>query len=129
MIWLIGQIALRTGLGSLLSSLVAYALIAALAAGGFWAWSAHKYHAGYSAGSAHERVAWEEQRKRDLAKQTAKVAEDQRKIDQIEADNLALQGQLAETRAALETAIHAEGADKKPAMSKGVARALNGVGR
>lgn len=92
-------------------------------------WGAHKYNAGYSAGSAHERQAWVDQREEDQAKQLAKVAADQRKINQIEADNLALQGQLAETQAALETAIHAEGADQKPAMSKNVAKALNGVGR
>jgi uncharacterized protein HemX len=118
-----------TGLSSLLSAVIAYAVIAALAGGGIWAWSAHKYNTGYNAGASHERIAWEEQRKRDLAKQAQKIAQDQAKIDQIEAENAALESQLANTQEALETAIHADGADQKPAMSKGVARALNGVGR
>ncbi|TGV26324.1 hypothetical protein [Mesorhizobium sp. M4B.F.Ca.ET.143.01.1.1] len=112
-----------------LDSLVVYAVIALVAGGGFLLWSAHKYNAGYADGSSHERAAWVAQREEDQAKQLAKVAADQRKIDQIEADNLALQGQLAETQVALETAIHTEGADQKPAMSKNVAKALNGVGR
>lgn len=112
-----------------LDTLVVYAIIALLAGGGFWAWSVHKYNAGYSAGSAHERQAWVNQREEDQAKQLAKVAADQRKINQIEADYLALQGQIAETQNALDEALAADGADQKPAMPKSVAKALNGVGR
>jgi uncharacterized protein HemX len=122
-------IARSTGLSSLLSAIIAYAVIAALAGGALWGYGAWKYHEGKTQGVSQERIAWEEQRKRDLAKQAAKIAEDQRKIDQIEAENQALESQLANTQEALETAIHAEGADQKPAMSKNVARALNGVGR
>ena len=83
----------------------------------------------YAAGASHERQAWIDQREEDKAKQLAKAAADQRKIDQIEADYLALQGQLAETQNALEEAIKSEGADQKPAVPKSIAHALNGVGR
>ena len=118
-----------TGLSSLLSAVIAYAVIAALAAGGFWGYGAYKYHEGKTAGAAGERAAWVAQREEDQAKQLAKAAADQRQIDQLEAEYLAIQGQLTETQNALEEAIHAEGADQKPAMSKNVAKALNGVGR
>ena len=129
MTWLIGQIVTRTGLGSLAASIAVYAIIAALAGGALWTYGYHKYSAGYAAGSSQERAAWIAQREEDQAKQLAKVAADQRRIDQIEAENAALESQLANTQEALETAIHVDGADQKPAMSKGVARALNGVGR
>lgn len=112
-----------------LDTLLIYAVIALLIGVGCIWWSAHQYNKGYDAGQSHERIAWEEQRKRDLAKQAAKVAADQAKIDQIEAENQALESQLTETQNALEEAIHADGADQKPAMSKNVAKALNGVGR
>jgi len=118
-----------TGLSSMLSAVISYAMIAALAVGGFWAWSAHRYNEGYTAGAAKERSAWVAQREEDEAKQLAKAAADQRAINQIEAEYLSIQGQLADTQSALEEAIHAAGADKKPAISKGVAKALNGVGR
>jgi len=127
MTFLVTWIASRTGLGSLLSSLIAYAAIAALAGGALWGYGAWQYHEGKSAGATAERTAWIAQREEDKAKQLAKAAADQRRIDQIEAEYLAVQGQLAETQTALEQAIHAEGADKKPAMSRGVARAVNGV--
>jgi hypothetical protein len=122
---MIGAIARFLGL----DALIVYAIIAALAGGGIWAWSQHRYNVGYNAGSVHERALWVAQREEDKAKQLAKVAADQRKIDQIEADNLALEGQLAATQEALEIAIHAEGADQKPALPKSIAKALNGVGR
>lgn len=122
---MIGAIAKFLGL----DSLVVYAIIAVLAGGGIWAWSAHKYNAGWSAGELHERQAWEETRKRDLAKQAAKIASDQEKIDQIEAANLALQAQVAEAQNALEEAIKAEGADQKPALPKSLSKAVNREGR
>ncbi|RTM07395.1 MAG: hypothetical protein EKK31_11570 [Hyphomicrobiales bacterium] len=122
---MIGAIARALGI----DSLIIYAVLALVIGGGFLWWSAHKYNEGYSAGSAKERTAWVAQREEDQAKQLAKAAADQRAINQLEADFLAIQGRLAETQSALEGSIHAEGADKKPAMSKGVAKALNGVGR
>lgn len=129
MAWLIGQVALRTGLGSLLASIAAYAIIAALAGGGIWAWSAHKFDQGYSAGELHERIAWEKVRDEALAKQAAQKASDQARIDQIEAEYQLLQEQLNQERAenALEEAIRKEAADQKPALPKSISRALNGV--
>jgi hypothetical protein len=126
--WLIGFIVKRTGIGSLLAELAIYAVVAPLAGGGIWAWSAHRYNVGYDVGQSHERQAWEEQRKRDLAKQAAKVASDQAKIDQIEAENAALERTLDQRRAqaALDAAI-AEAAESKPAIPKSIAKALNGI--
>lgn len=126
---IITWIATRTGLGSLLASIAAYAVIAALAGGGIWAWSAHKYNSGYDAGQSHERIAWEETRKRELAKQAAQKAADQARIDQIEAEYLLLQQQLdaARAEAFLEEAIRKEAQADKPALPKGIAHALNGV--
>lgn len=121
---MIGAVARFLGL----DSLIVYAIIAVLAGGGIWAWSAHRYNAGYNAGSAHERIAWEETRKRDLAKQAARIAADQARIDQIEADYQVLQQQAAESQAAqaaLEEALR--GADQKPVMPKSISKALNGV--
>ncbi|MBZ9873066.1 hypothetical protein LB542_19655 [Mesorhizobium sp. BR1-1-9] len=122
---MIGTIARALGIDTLLI----YAVIALLAGGGIWAWNAHKFNQGYSAGELHERQAWEKERA--LLERLAEVERKakQAKIDQIEADNLALEGQLAETQNALEEAIRANGADQRPAMSKGVAKVLNGIGR
>jgi biopolymer transport protein ExbB/TolQ len=129
MVAVIGWIAARTGLGALLSSLIAYAIVAALAGGGIWAWSAHRYNVGYAAGEIRERTAWQRQRAIDLAKQAADIADKQRKIDQIEADYHAAQQELeaAKADAALEAAIRKEAADQKPAIPKSIAKALNGV--
>lgn len=110
------------------NTIVTYAVIALIAAGSLWGWGLHKYESGKSAGASQERAAWVAQREEDQAKQLAKAAADQRKIDQIEADNQALEGQLAESQNALEEAIHAAGADQKPALPKSIAHALNGIG-
>ncbi len=112
-----------------LDSLLVYAVIALLAGGGFWAWSAHKYNAGYSAGEIHERQAWEKVQREALAKQAAQKAADQARIDQIEADYLALQERLNQERAeaVLEEAIRKDGQDQRPALPKSISRALNGV--
>jgi len=125
-IYWIGKV---TGLNSIVSAILGYVIVAALAGGGIWAWSAHKYDQGYSAGQSQERIAWEETRKRDLAKQAARVASDQARINQIAADNLALQQKLDAEKAdaALEAAIRKEAADQKPALPKSIAHALNGV--
>lgn len=106
-----------------------YILLVVAVAGLIFGYGALEYSKGKSAGTATERAAWVAQREEDKAKQLAKAASDQRRIDQIEADNLALQSQLAETQNALEEAIHAEGSDQKPALPKALSKALNGVGR
>lgn len=112
-----------------LSTIAVYAVIALIAGGSFLGYGALKYHSGKTAGATQERQAWIDQREEDKAKQLAKAAADQRKIDQIEAENLALEGRLAETQIALDEAIKAEGADQKPALPKSISKALNGVGR
>lgn len=128
---LIGLIITRTGLGSLAATIAAYALIALIAGGSLWGYGLYKYENGKSVGVSQERIAWEETRKRDLAKQAAKTASDQAKIDQIEADNLALQQQIDadKANAQLEEAIRKEGADQKPALPKELAKAINGAGK
>lgn len=128
MTWIIGQIALRTGLGSLVASLIVYVAIAVFAVGALLGYGHHKYSEGRAIGASTERAAWVSQREEDRAKQLAKAAADQRKIDAIEADNQALQGQIAETQNALEDAIRAQPSNP-PAIPRSVARAINGVGR
>ncbi len=131
MMWLIGQIALRTGLGSLLASLAAYALLAALAGGGIWAWSAHKYSAGYSAGELHEKQAWEEQRRKMIALAEADRARKQAEIDRIEADYLALQERLNQERAEAALAEASRNSKSKDVIGlpREVGRELNKIGR
>lgn len=129
MVAIIAWVARSTGLSSLLSTAIAYAVIAALAAGGFWGYGAYKHHQGYSLGSAQERAAWEKEKADTLAAQSAQRAADQARIDQIEADYRTLQERVAQehAEAALETAIRKEHADQKPAIPQSIARALNGV--
>jgi hypothetical protein len=125
-IYWIGKV---TGLNSIVSAILGYAIVAALAGGSLWGYGAYKYESGKSVGINQERIAWEETRKRDLAKQAARVASDQARINQIAADNLALQQKLDAEKAdaALEVAIRKEAADQKPALPKSIAHALNGV--
>jgi hypothetical protein len=131
MTWLIGQIALRTGLGSLLSSLVAYALIAALAYGSFWAWSVHKYNEGYADGAAHERAAFAKQREEDLAQQAADKRKTQAEIDRIAAEHQ-LEAQRRKDEQAdadLKKAQDASATKQNICLPREVGRALNRVGR
>jgi hypothetical protein len=129
MVTLIGWIARATGLSSLISAVIAYAVIAALAGGGFWGYGAYKHHQGYTAGSAHERAAWEKEKAATLAAQAAQKAADQAKIDQIEADYRTLQERVDQehAEAALEAAIRKERADQKSAIPQSIAKALNEV--
>jgi hypothetical protein len=122
-------LARSTGLSSLLTTIIAYLVIAAIVGGSFFGYAALKYHAGYSAGSAHERDAWEKEKAATLAAQAAQKAADQAKIDQITADYRALQERERQARAeaALEAAIRKEQADQKPAIPRSISRALNGV--
>jgi hypothetical protein len=131
MVILIGWIARATGLSSLLSTLIAYAVIAALAGGGFWAWSAHRYNIGYDAGQSHERIAWEEQRKRDLAQQAADKKATQAEIDRLAAE-LRLHAQKRkddQADADLKKAQAASTTKQNVCLPRNVGRALNKVGR
>jgi hypothetical protein len=129
--WLIGQVALRTGFGRLLSSLIVYgAIIAAIVIGCLW-WSAHQYNRGYSAGQSQERIAWEEQRKRDLAKQAADKAATQAEIDRLAAE-LQLEAQRRKDEQAdadLKKAQDASATKQNICLPREVGRALNRVGR
>jgi len=126
---LILWIARATGLSSLFSAVLAYALIAALAGGALWTYGYHKYSTGYAAGSSHERAAWEKEKAETLAAQAAQKAADQARINQIEADYRALQERQSQKQAeaALEAAIRKEQAEQKPAIPRSIARAINGV--
>jgi hypothetical protein len=129
MVALIAWVGRATGLSSLLSAVLAYVLIAALAGGGFWGYGAYKHHQGYVAGSAHERAAWEKEKAETLAAQAAQKAADQARINQIESDYRALQERESQKQAeaALEAAIRKENAEQKPAIPQSIAKALNGV--
>jgi uncharacterized protein HemX len=131
MTWLIGQIALRTGLGSLLSSVVVYAIIALVAGGALWGYGYHKYSAGYSAGTAHERTAWEKQRDKDLARQEADKKATQAEIDRLEAE-LQLDAQAKKDEQAdadLKAAQEASATKNETCLPREIGRALNREGR
>jgi uncharacterized protein HemX len=131
MTWLIGQIVLRTGLGQLLASVLVYAVIAALAVGGFWGYGAYKHHQGYSAGTSHERKAWEAQRDKDLAQQSADKKATQAEIDRLEAE-LQLDAQARKDEQAdadLKAAQEASPTKANVCLPRNVGRALNREGR
>lgn len=128
---IITWIATRTGLGSLLASIAAYAIIAALAGGGIWAWSAHKYNAGYSAGEVHERTAWQKQRDIDIAAREAERKATQAEIDRLTAE-LQLDAQKRKDEQAdadLNKELAAAPGGKQICLPRKVARALDKVGR
>jgi hypothetical protein len=112
-----------------LSTIAVYALLALIAGGAFLGYGQLKYQLGKTDGISQERIAWEETRKRELAKQAAQKAADQARIDQIEADYLALQEQLNQKIADdfLEEAIRKDAQDSKPVFPKSVAGALNRI--
>lgn len=86
-------------------------------------------------GAVSERVAWEEARRRMLAEQEKRRAEQQAAINRAEADYLAQKSADNLTIQALEDALSAEKTDApaavsdRPAFSRRVSRALNQVGR
>jgi hypothetical protein len=120
-----------TGLSSLLSAVLAYSLIAALAGGTLWGYGHHKYSQGYDSGASHERAAWEVQREKDLAKQAADRKAAQAEIDRLEAE-LQLDAQErkdAQADADLKKAQAASATKKNICLPREVGRALNKVGR
>lgn len=128
---LILWVARATGLSSLLSAVLAYALIAALAGGALWGYGHHKYSQGYDAGAIHERAAWEAQREKDLAKQAADRKAAQAEIDRLEAE-LQLDAQERKDEQAdadLKRAQAASPTKKNICLPREVGRALNKVGR
>lgn len=127
MIALIAWIGRATGLSSLLSTLIAYALIAALAGGSLWAYGAYKHHQGYAAGSAQERLAWEEARRREIAKREEQRRQAQAKIDQLEQDYLDQKARADSAMAELEAEISK--ASPNPVFPKSLAESLNRIGR
>lgn len=131
MMGVITFVAGRLGVSSLLATVATYAVIAALVGGGFWAWSAYKYNAGYTAGELHERTAWQKQRDIDIAAREA-----ERKATQAELDRLAAELQLDAQRrkdeqadADLAKAQAASPSKKQICLPRNVGRALNKVGR
>lgn len=119
------------GLSSLLSGLIAYAVIAALAVGGFWGYGAYKYHEGKTAGAAGERAAWVAQRDKDLAQQEADKRATQAEIDRLEAE-LQLDAQKRKDEQAdadLKKAQEASPTAKNICLPRNVGRALNRIGR
>jgi hypothetical protein len=124
-------IARSTGLSSPLSTIAAYALIAALAGGALWTYGYHKYSTGYAAGSSHERIAWERQRDKDLARQAADKKATQAEIDRLTAE-LQLDAQKRKDEQAdadLKKAQAASATKKNVCLPRNVGRALNRVGR
>lgn len=132
-LWIAG----RTGLGSLLSGLIAYAVLLALAGGAVWAWSAHKYNEGYAAGEVHERADWQDRMRLARIAQEAEAktrqadidAAAQQYIDQQDVDALkisALEDELAKEKA---NAKASGGGSACVATPRGVSTRLNSIGR
>jgi hypothetical protein len=131
MTWLILMLMEKTGLGKLVASLIVYGAIIGAAVLGYWWWSDHLYNSGYLAGTAHERTAWEAQRDKDLAQQSADKKATQAEIDRLEAE-LQLDAQArkdAQADADLKAAQEASPTKGNVCLPRNVGRALNKVGR
>lgn len=131
MVAIIAWIGRATGLSSLLSAVIAYAVIAALAGGALWGYGSHKYSQGYDAGASHERTAWQKQRDKDLAQQEADKRATQAEIDRLAAE-LKLDAQKRKDEQAdadLKKAQDASSTKKNICLPRNVGRALNKVGR
>ncbi|KRB22664.1 hypothetical protein [Mesorhizobium sp. Root172] len=113
------------------NTLITYAVIVALAGGGIWAWSAHRYNEGYSAGETHERTAWQKQRDIDIAAREAERKATQAEIDRLTAE-LQLDAQKRKDEQAdadLNKALAATPGGKTICLPRKVARALDKAGR
>lgn len=132
-LWIAG----RTRLGSLLSGLIAYAVVLALAVGAVWSWSAHKYNEGYSAGEAHERSDWQDKMRLARIAQAAEAKTRQADIDAAAQEYIDQQDVDALKISALEDELAKEKANAKPskgqpacvATPRGVSTRLNSIGR
>ncbi|RWF66829.1 hypothetical protein [Mesorhizobium sp.] len=133
-LWIAG----RTGLGSFLSGLIAYAVVLALAGGGFLAWSAHKYNQGYAAGEAHERADWHDRMRLAAIAQAAEAKTRQADIDAAAHEYIDQQDVDALKISALEDELAKEKANATPpnkgqpacvATPRGVSTRLNSIGR
>ncbi|RUU81294.1 hypothetical protein [Mesorhizobium sp. M7A.F.Ca.MR.362.00.0.0] len=114
-----------------LSTIAVYGIVALLAGGGVWAWSAHKYNQGYAAGETHERTAWQKQRDIDIAAREAERKATQAEIDRLAAE-LQLDAQKRKDEQAdddLKTALAATPGRKQICLPRKVARALDRAGR
>lgn len=108
-----------------------YAGLAALAALGIWSWNQHTYNKGYSAGETQERIAWEEQRKKDQAALDVAKKAAQAAIDELASDRqLAAQAEKdAQANANLAKELAASPSKKLVCLPRKVGRALNRIGR
>lgn len=121
-------------------TLVVWAALIALAAGGVWAWGIYQHHTGFREGRAIERVAWEKAM-RDLREQMdAERRQAQERIDRIEQDYLEGRKRDAVLIADLEAAIaqmetedaeadNAAGPVCRPAIPRGLSKQLDAIGR
>lgn len=133
---MITAIARFTGIPTLL----VWAALIAIAAGGVWAWGSYQHHAGVREGRAIERVAWEKAM-RDLREQMdAERRQAQERIDRIEQDYLEGRKRDAVLIADLEAAIaqmetedaeddNAAGPVCPPAIPRGLSKQLDAIGR
>jgi len=130
------------GVQTLAASLIVYGGAAALAGGSLWGYGAYKHHAGYVAGVAHERAAWQEHLRLAAIAQAAETKTKQADIDAAALDLINKQRADQETIASLELALlHEKDQDNvppdpaKPAscrpagISAGVSTRLDAVGR
>ncbi|TIT40200.1 MAG: hypothetical protein E5W76_17220 [Mesorhizobium sp.] len=133
-LWIAG----RTGLGSLLSGLIAWTLVFALAGVAVWGWSVHKYNDGYAAGEAHERADWQDRMRLAAIAQAAEAKTRQADIDAAAQEYIDQQDVDALKISALEDELAKEKANATPpnkgqpacvATPRGVSTRLNSIGR
>ena len=113
------------------NTIVTYAVIALIAAGGLWGWGLHKYETGKSAGAAQERSLWQAQRAKDQAALDAAKQAAQDAIDALSSERQ-IAAQDAKDRQAdadLAAAQAASPSKKAICLPKKIGRALNKVGR
>lgn len=124
---------LEIAIGTKLGRIVIGALAVVLAVIGFRVWlAAHdaaKYNAGYSAGSAHERAAWETEQQRKIAEAEAERLRKQDQLDKLETAYLNAQNRADEAETSLAKA-NAESKTKDDlGLPRSVGRELNKIGR
>lgn len=130
---MIGSIARFFGLNTVL----VWALVAILGAGGIWGWGAYKHHQGYQAGTGAERIIWEEAAHKLRMEGARRLAAAQATIDQLDRELYAADKRAAMADERFEQARREQDAEdatsdappRQGFIPRRIARALNQVGR
>lgn len=110
-----------------ISSLSIWAFVGLATFGLFFGYGEVRYHTGKTFGAAQERIAWEEARKREIAKRVEQQRQAQEKIDHLEQDYLDQKARADSAMAELEAEISK--ASPNPVFPKSLAESLDRIGR